>query len=151
MRQKAEILEVNGETAKIKVLRSSMCEGCEKRGNGTSCACGALAGANRVIIAEASNEIGASAGDFVEIETDSSAVLSAAALVFLLPIAAFFLGYAAAERIFASETLPWAIGAGAFVLSFIPSLAAEHRMRRKKCGIRITAVLNQFYESRQED
>lgn len=141
MRQKAVIMETYGERAKIKVLRSSMCEGCSKKEGGGSCACGELLGANRVMVAEAANEVKADVGDTVEIETESSVVLGYAALVFLLPILLFFFGYAIAREWSEHIYLPWIAGGCAFLLSFIPILILEKRKQKLAPQIRIVAVL----------
>ena len=141
MRQKAVVLETYGKRAKIKVLRSSMCEGCTKKDGGGSCACGELMGANRVMIAEAENNVNAVSGDAVEIETESSVVLGYAALVFLVPVLLFFAGYMVAQACTAVEYLPWIIGAGCFLLSFLPILILEKQKQKIAPQIRIVAVL----------
>ena len=140
MRQKAFVLDTNGSIASVKVLRSTMCEGCAHRDKGSSCACGELLGANRVMIAEAVNDIGANVGDTVEIETETHVVLGYAALVFMLPLAVFFLLYAAADAVFPGTYISWIIGAGGFLLSFVPIFIADRRRRGKTPQLRITAV-----------
>lgn len=151
MRQKAVVLETKDTIARIKVLRSSMCEGCEKRGSGGSCACGELMGANRVMIAEAVNEIGAKPGEDVEIETESTVVLGYAALVFLMPIAAFFLGYALTDYSTQTAHLSWIVGIGCFLLSFVPIMFLEHRRRGKSPQIRIVARVKNEKDELFED
>jgi len=150
MRQKAVVLETKGNTARVKVLRSTMCEGCEKRGNGSSCACGALVGANRVMICEADNPLCANPGDAVEVETDSSVVLGYAALVFVLPIVVFFLAYTAADMFTQSVYIPWIAGGLGFVLSFIPILITDRIRSRKSPQIRIISVLHNHDEENEE-
>ena len=142
MRQKAVVLETNGTIARIKVFRSTMCEGCAKRGESSSCACGELMGANRIMIAEADNAIGASVGDTVEIETSASVVLAYAALVFMLPVAAFFLLYALTEAFLPDGYLSWIAGGAGFLLSFIPILITDRKRRGKAPQIRIAALLD---------
>ena len=142
MRQKALVIETNGSIAKIKVFRSTMCEGCSKHSEGKTCACGELLGANRVMIAEAANEIGAKIGDAVEVETSTSVVLGYAALVFILPVAVFFLLYAAAEAIFSYVYAPWIAGIIGFLLAFIPVMIAEYMRRGKNPQLRIVTRLN---------
>ena len=142
MRQKAVVLETNGSIAKIKVFRSTMCEGCSKHTEGKTCACGELLGANRVMIAEASNEIGAQTGEAVEIETSTSVVLGYAALVFVLPIAAFFILYSVAEALSSDVYAPWIAGGSGFLLAFVPVMIAERMRRGKKPQLRIAARLH---------
>ena len=139
MRQKAVVLETHGDTAKIKVLRASMCEGCGKRGEDGSCACGAIMGANRVMIAEAYNEIHAAVGEDVEIETDSAVVLRYAALVFLLPVVLFIAAYSVAESLTQSLYIPWIAAAAAFVLAFVFVIVFDRKSKKSCSQIRIVA------------
>ena len=156
MRQKAVVLETDGRIAKIKVFRSTMCEGCSKHTEGKTCACGELLGANRVMIAEATNDIGAKVGEAVEIETSTSVVLGYAALVFILPIAAFFILYSVAESVLGDSYLPWIVGGSGFLLAFIPVMIAERMRRGKNPQLRIAARLHtenttdEAYEERSE-
>lgn len=139
MRQKAVVLETGHQIAKIQVMRSTMCEGCEKRGKGGTCACGELMFSKREMIAEASNEIGAEPGELVEIETDSAVVLRYAALVFLLPVAAFIVLYGIADALTAHPYIPWIAAGAGFLFSFLPALIAERRRRGKAPEIRIVS------------
>lgn len=150
MRQKAVVLETYGERAKIKVLRSSMCEGCTKKADGHTCACGELLGANRVMIAEAENKVNAVSGDAVEIETESSVVLGYAALVFLVPVLLFFLGYSFAQACTEAEYVPWIVGLCCFFLSFIPILVLEKRKQKMTPQIRIVTVLPTEHDGKHE-
>ncbi|MBQ4044510.1 MAG: SoxR reducing system RseC family protein [Clostridia bacterium] len=150
MRQKAIVLQTYGNRAKVRVLRSSMCEGCSKKEDGGSCACGALLGANRVMDAEAENAVRAEIGDAVEIETESSVVLGYAALVFLLPVLLFFFGYTAAQGCSELTYIPWIVGAGCFLLSFIPVLMLEKHKRKTVPQIRIVSILPTEPEEKHE-
>jgi sigma-E factor negative regulatory protein RseC len=150
MRQKAVVLETSGNRAKIKVLRSSMCEGCSKKDGGGSCACGELLGANRIMITEAENSLQAVPGDAVEIETESSVVLGYAAIVFLLPVVMFFVGYALASSWTEILWMPWLIGGGCFLLSFVPVLILEKQKRKIAPQIQIVAVLPTDSEEKRE-
>ncbi len=95
------------------VKRTTACGGnCETCG-------GACADSGR-LRAVAVNRIGAAVGDVVTISSRSSGILSAAALVYLLPLAAFFLGYAAAVLWGLSEK-----GAIAASLCGLPGLADD--------------------------
>ena len=73
--------------AEIIHVRESACSGdCHK--------CSGCGAARETMIALAENPIGAKAGDFVNVSTDSAQVLGMAMLVYLLPLALFFIGYA---------------------------------------------------------
>lgn len=151
MRQKAVVLDTEQNIATIRVLRSSMCEGCAQRGSHASCACGELLGANRVMTAKALNEIGAQPGDDVEIETESSVVLGYAALVFLLPVAAFFLLYALADSLSASEYVPWIVAAAGFLCSFLPAILVDRKKHGKAPQIRIVSRIVHDPDGSYED
>lgn len=151
MRQNAVVLETDGSIARIRVLRASMCAGCARRGEAESCACGELLGAAREMTALAENGIGADVGDDVEIETATSTVLGSAALVFLLPILAFFVGYALAVRCGATEAWAWAIGGGIFLLSFLPATVADRRRQKRSPQIHIVKILHHTVKESSED
>lgn len=103
-------------------------------GNCETCG-GACADGGR-LRAVAVNRVGAAVGDLVTISSRSSRILSAAALVYLLPLAAFFLGYAAASLLGLSEK-----GAvAASLCGFVLGLAAAVMISRKRRAIVIEIV-----------
>lgn len=151
MRQKAVVLETNGNIAKVRVQRSSMCAGCAQRGSAETCACGALMGAKQEMISEAVNEIGAQPGEDVMIETASSVVLGYAALVFFVPLVAFFLFYTAAETLCTAVYIPWLSGCVGFVLSFVLILLLDRNKRKRSSQICIVERLQHFSTESEED
>ena len=140
MRQKAVVVAVKDSVATVEVLRSTMCEGCEKSKDGGACACGALLGATRSMRADAENPVGASDGDTVEVETDSRTVLGSAALVFLLPVVLALVFYLIAESLTASETIPLIAAGAGFVLSVVPTVIVD-RSRRGRPQLAVVGVL----------
>lgn len=67
-------------------IRESACSGdCHK--------CSGCGAAKETMIEVAENPIGAVAGDFVNVRTDSGQILGMATLVYVLPLVLFFLGY----------------------------------------------------------
>ena len=73
-------------TATVVHVRQSACSGdCHK--------CSGCGAATEQIQLEAINEIGAQAGEFVKIESASAPVLKAAAVMYMVPLLLFFLGY----------------------------------------------------------
>lgn len=74
------VLEINGETAKVKASRHSDCENC-----------GACPGNDAPIIT-VSNKINARAGQSVLFEIQDEQTLKGAFLIFILPIIALFAG-----------------------------------------------------------
>jgi len=143
MKQKAEVLEIKGKNALVSVRRSSMCEGCEKQGGcGSSCAAGELLGAAKTMTVLASNEIGAKAGDMVEVESESKTVLGYAALVFLFPILLCALFYGAAVTFGWGETASLVSALIGFAAAF-PVILIVDRIKKKRArpDIRITRIL----------
>ena len=87
MQQIVRVVRTNGDgTAQVLHLRESACSGdCHK------CAgCGAQ---QETMIFSVRNPIGAGAGDIVWISGSSGSVLAAAAVMYILPLVLFFLGY----------------------------------------------------------
>ncbi len=140
MRKTATVIKVSGEYAEIRVERSSMCDNCSAKGEKCACSHAALLGADKGMTAQAKCLVKVSVGDTVEIETSDSKVLGYAAFVFILPLIAFAVFFAAASAIFGKEILSFAAGSVGFVMSFI-AVAIFERSRRDSCDINIIAVV----------
>ena len=87
MEQKAKVRQVydNG-TAQVMVIRESACSGdCHKCSG-----CGAV---KETLLFDAVNAIGAAPGELVIIKSESGPVLAGAAVLYMVPLALFFLGY----------------------------------------------------------
>ena len=75
----------NGQ-AEVLHIRQSACSGdCHK--------CSGCGAAKQTMIVRAENPIGAPEGALVRLESDTRGILKAAAVVYLLPVVLFFLGY----------------------------------------------------------
>lgn len=121
MRQKAtvESVQPNG-TATLLVRRQSACSGdCHKCGG-----CGAVGQTLRV---RADNPIGAQSGEIVYVESQSKTVLSAAVLVYLLPMLLFVAGYLAAAALGWHAAL---VGGCCFAAGLLPAFAYNRWVRR---------------------
>ena len=93
--------------AEIFLVRESACSGdCHK--------CSGCGAAKETMIAVAENQIGAKAGDFVKVTSDTRQVLGMAMLVYALPLVLFFAGYALGDWLGWGGTLMGSLG---FVLS----------------------------------
>ncbi len=93
MEQKAWVrtTEPDG-TAKVLVIRESACSGdCHK--------CSGCGAAKERIFFEAVNPIGAKPGDLVHIQSESGPVLAGAAVLYMVPLVLFFLGYFLGELV----------------------------------------------------
>ncbi len=87
MQQQVKVLHTEPDgTAQVMHIRQSACSGdCHK------CAgCGAV---QETLMFTAQNPIGAREGDLVTVTTETAPVLKAAAVLYLLPVVLFFLGY----------------------------------------------------------
>ena len=120
MRQRGTIEAVSDGIAVISVVRESACSGdCHK------CAgCGAV---TQTLQIRGINLIGAVKGDKVYVESSSGPVLWATALVYLVPILTFFLGYwlgSLSHRI----TLWSVVG---FALGWIPALCYNAYVKKR--------------------
>ena len=122
MDQLVRVREVydNG-TALVICIRESACSGdCHK--------CSGCGAAKEAILLKADNPIGASAGDLVNLRSESGPVLKAAAVLYMMPLVLFFAGYALAAAMKLSGAL---FGALAFVLSVILIVVYDRRMAKK--------------------
>ena len=73
-------------TAMVVHVRESACSGdCHK--------CSGCGAAKETILLKAKNPIGARRGDLVKLESETGPVLKAAAMLYVLPMLLFFLGY----------------------------------------------------------
>ena len=87
MEQKVRVKEVYGDgTALVIHVRSSACSGdCHK--------CSGCGAARETLLLKVRNPIDAQPGSLVTIRSDSGPVLQAAAVLYVLPLLLFFLGY----------------------------------------------------------
>lgn len=107
--------------AKISVPRKSACgHDCE------DCAgCGVTGAAVR---ARAKNDVGARPGQKVLVESSTKKLLGVVAVVYLLPVVFFLLGYFLSDGL--GESVRYLIAVGAAALSFIPSVVYDRYARR---------------------
>ncbi len=110
-----------GGYAEISVPRKSACgHDCEE------CAGCGMTGA--AIKAKAKNDAGASVGEKVVVESSTRRLLGVVALVYMLPVVCFLLGYFLSEGL--TEGWRYAIAIGAAALSFLPSVAYDRKAKR---------------------
>lgn len=123
MEQKAKVRQVydNG-TAQVMVIRESACSGdCHKCSG-----CGAV---GEVLELTAKNPIGAMPGDMVLIESETGPVLAAAAVLYVLPLLLFFLGYLVGHVLWG---LGGMVGCLAFALSIVFCVVYDRRVAAKR-------------------
>ncbi len=87
MEQRVKVIRTRSDgTAQVMHIRQSACSGdCHKCSG-----CGAV---EQKLLLEAKNTVGARPGDIVTVEADSRQVLTGAAVLYMLPMLLFFLGY----------------------------------------------------------
>lgn len=123
MQQLVRVKAVNSDgTALVVRIRESACSGdCHK------CAgCGAQ---QQTMVFEAVNAVGAKPGDMVTVESASGPVLAAAAVLYMVPIALFFLGYFLGEMLLAAGVLT---GCLSFGMGIVLAAVYDRAVVRKK-------------------
>ena len=118
--------------AEISVPRKSACgHDCEE------CAgCGVTGAA---VHAKALNPIGALPGQKVVVESSTKKMLRIVALVYLIPVARFFLGYLAAMAVTASVAVQYTAAAAGFSLGILGAISYDRRLRARG-GLSFTIV-----------
>ncbi len=87
MEQQAQVIRIlNATTAKVAVKRKSACSGdCHT--------CHGCPHPDEIVMVEADNLAGAQTGDTVIVRSETGRVLKLAAMLYLMPMVVFFLGY----------------------------------------------------------
>ncbi len=139
MREKAIVVASKRDRAQVEIIRTSACDGCR------GCSVGKEGKPIRVW---AKNPISAKIGQVVEIELNASTFLSAALIVYGVPLLAFLagigFGYKVSESLKITSTEPFAIltGLGAMLAVFlIIHFATKREETNKKyasCIVRIS-------------
>ena len=123
MTQKVRVRSVSADgTAQVLHLRQSACSGdCHKCSG-----CGAV---GETLELTAKNPIGAMPGDMVLIESETGPVLAAAAVLYVLPLLLFFLGYLVGHVLWGLGGL---VGCLSFVLSLVLCGVYDRRVAAKR-------------------
>ena len=123
MQQLVRVRQIHEDgTATVIHVRESACSGdCHK--------CSGCGAAKETIVFTAENPINAQPGDLVYVNTQSAPVLMGAAVVYLLPLLAFFLGYFLLDALWGWGALG---GGAAFVLGIGGVVAYDRLVARKQ-------------------
>lgn len=108
MREEGVVVGLDGDTARVRIRRSDACGKCR--------ICVPLGDGSMVIGAK--NSLCAGVGEGVRVEIDDSRRLSAAFMVFILPLAGLLAGCLAGLALSGSEKIGFLLGAGMFILVF---------------------------------
>lgn len=150
MQTKAIVTEVHDSYAIVETERTAACDGCHKAEEGGCSVC-SLMGTDRKMSARAINEIGASVGDTVLIESDSSRMLWYAALIFLFPLLLGILSWAIVAS-FNDSALAQSLGGfGGFLVCFFAVFLYSRSVKEKRCEIKITEILDKETEKKDAD
>ncbi|MCD7947474.1 MAG: SoxR reducing system RseC family protein [Oscillospiraceae bacterium] len=114
--------------AEISVKRQSACgHDCAKCGGG----CAELTVMPTVTVT-AENPVRAAVGDSVSVESTTRAVLGAAAVVYLLPLVLFFVGYFIAYALEAGGGVSAAFGVIGFAAGAICAIVFDRRVKKRR-------------------
>ena len=107
--------------AEVIRIRESACSGdCHK--------CAGCGAAQQTMLFTADNPIGAQAGDLVVVESDTATVLKGAALLYVLPLITFLVGYILGENLWGRGILVSILG---FVLGLLPIKLYDRHLAQK--------------------
>lgn len=123
MEQLVRVREVYPDgTAQVMHIRESACSGdCHK--------CSGCGAAKETLLLLAENPIGAAPGELVRIRSASVPVLGAAAVLYVVPLVLFFLGYLAGEQLWSRGALA---GCLAFAAGVGMAVVYDRTVARKK-------------------
>ena len=108
--------------AQVLHVRQSACSGdCHK--------CSGCGAAQETMILEADNPIGAAVGDFVTIQAATGPVLKGAAMLYMLPLVLFFLGYWLGDVLLSRGAL---MGSLAFLLAICLTVVYDRKIAKKE-------------------
>lgn len=129
MRQSAQVIQItpNG-YAQVKVRRASACASAHNCGSCDHCSM--MENAPEIIV-NAVNTCGAQVGDMVIVESETGKVLGAAALLYLLPVILFFVGYFLGNSFGWTESGAIATGGAGFALGLLGAWCLD-RYRRNR-------------------
>ena len=135
MNRKAYVKEIASGKAVLSVKRECACSG----KNNCDAKCFTLQ--SDIIEVTADNEIGAKAGDFVEVEGKTAAILIYSAVVFILPVFTGLLLYFTARAFAENIITPYIISGTGFILSVVFLYYFLNNIVRGRNDFKITRIL----------
>ena len=131
MEQQAQVIRiVNESVAKVAVKRKSACSGdCHT--------CHGCPHPDEIVMVDADNLVGAQKGDDVIIRSDTGRVLKLAAMLYLMPLVLFFLGYFVMPG---GETPRVIAGVAAFVVGILICMYVSRSMKKNNKEMHFTIV-----------
>ncbi|MBO4929683.1 MAG: SoxR reducing system RseC family protein [Clostridia bacterium] len=136
MEQQAQVIRiVNENIARVAVKRKSACSGdCHT--------CHGCPHPDEIVMVDADNLVGAQKGDDVIVRSDTGRVLKLAAMLYLMPMILFFVGYFTMPG---GEGARIACGAAAFVVGILICMYVSRSMKKnnKEMHFSIVQVLGE--------
>lgn len=131
MEQQAQVIRiVNETTAKVAVKRKSACSGdCHT--------CHGCPHPDEIVMVDADNLVGAQKGDDVIVRSDTGRVLRLAAMLYLMPVVLFFLGYFLMPG---GEGSRLAAGGAAFVMGILICMYVSRSMKKNNREMHFSIV-----------
>jgi len=135
MTNKAYVKEITGNKAVLSVKRECACNGKE------NCNAKCFTFQSDIIEVTTDNEIGAKAGDYVEVEGKTSAILIYSFIVFILPIFTGLLLYFITQAFTENIILPYIISGTGFILSVVFLYYFLNNIVKGRNDFKITKIL----------
>ena len=135
------VLQTDSETAWVKTVRSSACEGCTARDS-----CHTTAGGQDMEV-KAINSVGASVGDRIVLSFETASLLKATFLIYLFPIILLIAGAALGQALapligFSPSALSVLLGFAFFFIALFIVKSRANRMAQKNAyQPKITKIL----------
>ncbi|MBR5537135.1 MAG: SoxR reducing system RseC family protein [Clostridia bacterium] len=131
MEQRAQVIRIVSETvARVAVKRKSACSGdCHT--------CHGCPHPDEIVMVDADNFVGARKGDEVIVSSDTNRVLKLAAMLYLMPLVLFFLGYFLMPG---GENTRMAAGGIAFVAGILVCMYVSRSMKKNNKEMRFNIV-----------
>lgn len=131
MEQQAQVIRIVSDTvAKVAVKRKSACSGdCHT--------CHGCPHPDEIVMVEADNLVGAQTGDNVLVRSDTGRVLKLAAMLYLMPVLLFFLGYFLVPG---GEGARLAVGGIAFAAGILICMAVSRWMKNNNREMHFSIV-----------
>lgn len=131
MEQQAQVIRiVSDAVARVAVKRKSACSGdCHT--------CHGCPHPDEIVMVDADNLVGAQKGDSVLVRSDTGRVLKLAAMLYLMPVVLFFLGYFLMPG---GEGARLAVGGGAFAAGILICMAVSRWMKENNREMHFSIV-----------
>ena len=143
MRNKGTVIETNGCSSRVKVIRNSACSSCHNCEAKDTCHAELVFGnQTEDVFVEAVNKVNAKTGDVVEVEFSSAKTLLVSVVVFVLPILLSVISYIISSKYFYLID-PSFTCVFTFICSFILLVLLSNKIVKKNLVTYIVRVLEE--------